>query len=46
MERLTQLVPIVLVTLGLCGCGSPRPIKYYGLRIPATPTPIGLIATE
>jgi ABC-type uncharacterized transport system auxiliary subunit len=39
MQRLTQLVPIVLVTLGLCGCGSSRPIKYYGLRIPAAPTP-------
>ena len=31
------LIPAFIA--GLLGCGSPRPIMYYQLHIPATPTP-------
>ena len=37
MRRLTYVVVIAL--LGLGGCGSPHPIKYYAVQIPAAPSP-------
>jgi ABC-type uncharacterized transport system auxiliary subunit len=38
MHRVTHLVPVALLALALCGCGSPRPIKYYSVLVPAAPT--------
>lgn len=40
MHRVMQFVLIALATLTLGGCGAPRPIKYYSVQIPATPTQI------
>jgi len=39
MQRLTYFAVIVLLVSGLGGCGSPKPIKYYAVQIPATPAP-------
>lgn len=38
MRLVTHLVPVALLGLSLCGCGSPRPIKYYSVLVPAAPT--------
>jgi ABC-type uncharacterized transport system auxiliary subunit len=37
MHRLTHLVPIALLALYQCGCGAPRPIRFYTIQIPLTP---------
>ena len=34
-----MLILIAPAILGLSGCGAPRPIAYYGLQIPAAPSP-------
>jgi ABC-type uncharacterized transport system auxiliary subunit len=39
MRRAMLLILIVPAILGLGGCGTPKPIMYYGLQIPATPAP-------
>jgi len=39
MHKLIQLAPIALAVLALGGCGSPKPIRYYSVQIPAAPTP-------
>jgi ABC-type uncharacterized transport system auxiliary subunit len=39
MCRATLVVSISLAVLGLAGCGSPKPIKYYAVQIPTTPAP-------
>jgi len=33
------MVSISLAFLGLAGCGSPKPIKYYAVQIPTAPSP-------
>lgn len=39
MNRMTHLAAVVLAALALAACGSPRPIQYYGVQVPATPAP-------
>ena len=39
MHRLTYLVLTVPLAVGLAGCGSPRPINYYTVHLPAVPAP-------
>ena len=34
-----ERVLIAAAMVGLSGCGSPRPIMYYGVQIPAAPVP-------
>jgi len=41
MGQISRLFPLAPVIVSLCGCGSPRPINYYDLQIPAVPTPAG-----
>ena len=36
-QMVNKLIPLGLLTLGLAGCGSPKPIKYYAIQIPAAP---------
>jgi ABC-type uncharacterized transport system auxiliary subunit len=38
MDRLSLFLS-VLLPLALCGCGAPRPIRYYAVQIPAAPAP-------
>ncbi len=38
MHRLLTYV-VVIALIGLAGCGSPRPIKYYAVQVPAAPSP-------
>jgi ABC-type uncharacterized transport system auxiliary subunit len=38
MHRATWRTLIPLLALGLSGCGSSRPIKYYTLQVPSAPT--------
>ena len=37
MHRALLTISISLIGWGLAGCGSPKPIKYYALQIPAVP---------
>jgi len=37
--RLAMAVALVVGVVFLNGCGSPRPITYYGIQIPAAPAP-------
>lgn len=39
MGQATRFILLVTAVFGLGACGSPRPIMYYGLQIPPTPTP-------
>lgn len=39
MSRIIHLVVIAMAAFGLAGCRSPRPIRYYGIQVPAAPTP-------
>jgi ABC-type uncharacterized transport system auxiliary subunit len=39
MRQARLLILIGSAILGLSGCGTPKPIMYYGLQIPATPAP-------
>jgi ABC-type uncharacterized transport system auxiliary subunit len=39
MHRITQVVPIALLAVGLGGCGAPKPITYYAVQIPSAPAP-------
>jgi len=39
MHRSIRFVPAALLAVGLAGCGSPKPIQYYAVQIPAAPTP-------
>ena len=39
MNRITSVLLISFVTLGLGGCGTGPAIKYYTVRLPATPDP-------
>ncbi len=39
MYRVILIVLSSLAVLGLAGCGSPKPIKYYALQVPAAPAP-------
>ena len=38
MKRTIHPAVIALAALGLVGCGSPRPIRYYGLQPPPAPS--------
>jgi ABC-type uncharacterized transport system auxiliary subunit len=38
MHPITKLIPIAVLAVGLAGCGSPKPIKYYAVQIPAAPS--------
>ena len=40
MRRWLGVLMVASIT-GLLGCGTPRPIMYYQVQIPATPTPSG-----
>jgi ABC-type uncharacterized transport system auxiliary subunit len=37
MRRVIHFVPFALLALIGAGCGSPRPIKYYTVQVPAAP---------
>lgn len=37
MHKAIQLIAAALAVLALGGCGSPKPIKYYAVQIPAAP---------
>jgi ABC-type uncharacterized transport system auxiliary subunit len=37
MRRVVHFVPLALLALIVTGCGSPRPIKYYTVQVPAAP---------
>ena len=37
MHRAFLTISISLIGWGLAGCGTPKPIKYYNLQIPAAP---------
>jgi ABC-type uncharacterized transport system auxiliary subunit len=39
MYRVILIALISLAVWGLAGCGSPKPIKYYAVQIPAVPAP-------
>src|SRR6478609_5503884 len=39
MYRASLILSISLAILGLTGCGSPKPIKYYTVQIPTAPSP-------
>ncbi len=39
MHRASLILSISLAFLGLAGCGSPKPIKYYTVQIPTAPSP-------
>jgi ABC-type uncharacterized transport system auxiliary subunit len=39
MRRTISPVFLSLLALVLCGCGSPRPIRYYTVQLPMAPTP-------
>ena len=39
MQRVKRVVPIVVALLGVSACGSPKPIKYYAVQVPAAPSP-------
>lgn len=39
MTRIIVPISIALATIGLTGCGAPKPINYYAIQIPAAPTP-------
>jgi ABC-type uncharacterized transport system auxiliary subunit len=39
MRNAWALAPIALLTMALAGCGTPKPIMYYDLQIPAAPSP-------
>jgi ABC-type uncharacterized transport system auxiliary subunit len=39
MLRLIQMAAITLAVFCASGCGSPRPIRYYGIQVPSAPTP-------
>jgi len=39
MHRSSLILSISLGFLGLAGCGSPKPIKYYAVQIPTAPSP-------
>jgi ABC-type uncharacterized transport system auxiliary subunit len=41
MNRTIQLVTAGLAAWVLCGCGAPRPVKYYGMQVPPAPAPAG-----
>ncbi len=38
MNRILHVVWIALLALNLAGCGTPRPIKFYTVQLPAAPT--------
>jgi ABC-type uncharacterized transport system auxiliary subunit len=38
MHRIAALMPILILVVGLAGCGAPKPINYYSLQIPAAPS--------
>src|SRR4026207_896071 len=38
MHRIAALMPILILVVGLAGCGAPKPINYYPLQIPAAPS--------
>jgi len=37
MNRIIQPGLLALAVLGLAGCGSPKPIKYYAIQVPTAP---------
>ena len=39
MQRAILMFSISLAVCGMAGCGSPKPIKYYAVQIPAVPSP-------
>src|SRR5215472_8980810 len=41
MRRLITCVVGLLAAVGLSGCGTGRPIKYYTLELPPAPKPSG-----
>src|SRR5262252_219178 len=39
MYKRLRLVAAVLTVVTAAACGSPKPIKYYSIQIPAAPSP-------
>ena len=37
MHRELPMIPVMLLALGLAGCGAPKSINYYAIQIPSAP---------